>query len=71
VTLILWRGNVASMRALRPCRFPFGLRLHNLSPDDGQKLVGNHPLAHHSKGSQVFQGEMEPCWLLQPPLKKR
>jgi hypothetical protein len=69
--LILCPRNMASMRALRPCRFPFGLRLHSLSPDDGQKLVGNHPLVPLFEGSRVFQGEMEPCWLRQPPLKKR
>jgi hypothetical protein len=54
VILILCPQNVASMRALRPCRFPFGLRLHNLSPDDGQKLVGNHPLVLLFEGLASF-----------------
>jgi hypothetical protein len=44
------------MRALRPCRFPFGLRLHNLSPDDGQKLVGNHPLVPLFEGLASVSG---------------
>jgi hypothetical protein len=44
------------MRALRPCRFPFGLRLHILSPDDGQKLVGNHPLVPLFGGLASFSG---------------
>jgi hypothetical protein len=44
------------MRALGPCGFPFGLRRHNLSPDDGQKLVGNHPLLPLFEGLASFSG---------------
>jgi hypothetical protein len=61
---------MALMRGLRPCRFLFGLRRHNLSPDDGQELVGNHPLVPLFEELAKFHGEMEPRWLRQPPLKK-
>jgi hypothetical protein len=54
VTLILCPRNIASMRALWPSRFSLGLRLHNLSPDDGEKLVGYHPLVPSFEGLASF-----------------
>jgi hypothetical protein len=54
VTLILCPRNMASMRALRPCRF--GLRRQNLSPDDGQKLAANYPVVLIIRMAGEFSG---------------
>jgi hypothetical protein len=70
VILILCPRNVASIRALRPCRFPFDLRLHNLSPDDGQKLVGNHPLVPLFEGLANFLGR-DGAMLVAPASSKK
>jgi hypothetical protein len=50
------RINTCPSPALRPTPFSFGLRLHNLSPDDDQKLVGNHPLVPSFEGLPSFSG---------------
>jgi hypothetical protein len=57
------------MPALRPTLFSFGLRLHNLSPDDDQKLVGNHPLVPSSEGLARFSGR-DGAMLVAPASKK-
>jgi hypothetical protein len=58
------------MLALRPCRFPFGLRRHNLSPDDGQKLVGNHRLVPLFEGLVTFSGR-DGAMLVAPASSKK
>src|ERR1700691_3623716 len=62
--------NMASMRGLRPCRFSFGLRRHNLSPDNGQKLVGNHRLVPLFERLVCFSGR-EGAMLVAPSSSKK
>jgi hypothetical protein len=58
------------MPALRPTLFSFGLRLHNLSPDDDQKLVGNHPLVPSFEGLARFSGR-DGAMLVAPASSKK
>src|ERR1700690_188776 len=61
---------MASMRGLRPCRFPFALRRYNLSPAGGQKRVGNLPLVPLFEGLASFSGR-DGAMLVAPASSKK